>query len=133
MTGCNAAPLAGKFSTLMTTQRKTMSYLFDRPCYKCKATTCDGTCEDKMIERIMTDANGRKYITTEPLRRQAAGLTREQARAIMRMARELEDTGRLCSLSRGSDYAGQDSGAARRKNREVQCALQDYLDALVSG
>lgn len=111
-----------------------MNYVFDRPCYKCKAKTCDGTCKDKtMSERIVTDANGRKYITTEPLLHAPRGsLTREQATAIMRMARELEDTGRACSLSRGSDYVGQDTGALRARNRNVQCALQDYLDALVS-
>jgi hypothetical protein len=112
---------------------KTMSYLFDRPCYKCKAMTCDATCEDKMPERIVTDANGRKYITTEPLLHPPRGsLTREQATAIMRMARELEDSGRMVALTRGSTHTDQESSDWRARNRSVQCALQDYLDALVS-
>ena len=57
-------------------------------------------------------------------------LTREHVISILRLARELEDSGRMCSLSRGSDYVGQDSGSLIARNRAIQCALQDYLYAL---
>ena len=79
-----------------------------------------------MTERIVTDANGRKHITSEPLLHPPRGrLTKEQATAIMDMARKLEDTGRLSVLVRN-----QDNNEWRDKNREVHCALQDYLKSL---
>ena len=49
-------------------------------------------------------------------------LTKEQAKMIFRMARELEDTGRLTSLSEGAERQ-----AFMQKNRGIQCALEDYL------
>jgi len=53
---------------------------------------------------------------------QAGRLTKEQARAILDMALDLEKTGRIVSLSEGqerSDYVA--------RNRNIQCALEDYL------
>ena len=50
-------------------------------------------------------------------------LTKEQARKIFRLARDLEDTGRLSSLSE----TDRDRRKWRRQNQEIQCALQDFL------
>ena len=52
-------------------------------------------------------------------------ITKSEADAIFRLARALEDTGRLCSLS-----ASDDRMEWRNKNQEVQCALQDMLKQL---
>lgn len=53
-------------------------------------------------------------------------LTDEQAKKIFRMARDLEDTGRLSSLSE----TDRDRAEWCSKNQNIQCALQDYLAAL---
>lgn len=52
-------------------------------------------------------------------------ITKSEADAIFRLARALEDTGRICSLS-----ASEDRMEWRTKNQEVQCALQDMLKQL---
>lgn len=49
-------------------------------------------------------------------------MTKDQAATIYRMARELEDSGRLCSLQEGPAKTD-----AMQRNREIQCALQDCL------
>jgi hypothetical protein len=52
-------------------------------------------------------------------------ITKQEADTIFRLARALEDTGRLCSLS-DSDSRME----WRQKNQETQCALQDALKQL---
>ena len=52
-------------------------------------------------------------------------ITKQEADTIFRLARALEDTGRLCSLS-DSDSRME----WRQKNQETQCALQDVLKQL---
>jgi len=53
---------------------------------------------------------------------QSGSITKGQAKAILDMALDLEKTGRIVSLSDGqerSDYVA--------RNRNIQCALEDYL------
>ncbi len=52
-------------------------------------------------------------------------ITKQEADAIYLLARALEDTGRLCSLAESDDKLEW-----RKKNQEVQCALQDVLKQL---
>jgi len=54
-------------------------------------------------------------------------ITKEQSNAIYRMACELEETGRLSCLARDESSRKEQLD----KNRDIQCALQDYLAALV--
>lgn len=54
-----------------------------------------------------------------------AVLTKAQARAILDMALDLEKTGRLVSLSEG-----QERSDFLARNRNIHCALRDYLDNL---
>ena len=55
-------------------------------------------------------------------------ITTEQGKAIMRMALELETTGRLSSLS-----IDKERREYTLKNRNVECALQDYINDLIEG
>ncbi len=76
---------------------------------------------------VLNGINNAKFFITQalaqpPLPVQRQPLTGEQAKKIFRMARELEDTGRLTSLSEGAERE-----AFLQKNREIQCALEDYL------
>lgn len=76
---------------------------------------------------VLNGINNAKFFITQalaqpPLLVQRQPLTGEQAKKIFRMARELEDTGRLTSLSEGAERE-----AFLQKNREIQCALEDYL------
>lgn len=64
----------------------------------------------------------RQALAQPPLPVQRQPLTGEQAKMIFRMARELEDTGRLTSLSESAERE-----AFVQKNRKIQCALEDYL------
>jgi len=67
-------------------------------------------------------AGWKAALAQPPLPVQRQPLTGEQAKKIFRMARELEDTGRLTSLSEGAERE-----AFLQKNREIQCAIEDYL------
>jgi hypothetical protein len=52
-------------------------------------------------------------------------ITKQEADTIYRLARALEDTGRLCSLSESDDRLEW-----RKKNQVTQCALQEVLKQL---
>jgi len=72
----------------------------------------------------LPDCDCHRCAIEERDRLRAHPLTKHQADAIMDMARKLEDTGRLSVLARDLSHPW------RLRNREVHCALQDYLDSL---
>ena len=54
-----------------------------------------------------------------------SGITKDQAKWIMSTALELETSGRIASLTEGAERKGYVA-----RNRELQCALSDYLASL---
>ena len=95
-----------------------------------------------MTERIVTDSNGRKHITNEPLLHSApqqqaepqrSGITAAQVEKLKRLADEVEDSVRSVVEAEYTAMGDPSLKYKRQQLDEDRAALHAALDALVKG